>query len=262
MMRMITQYHIGTGADFMSILSQIGVVVLIGFIILVLVRSNKTLEEVYEEGEHFVDEWDLRQQKKKLRTLEKREEKVLEKVQEPERFEESEDAMDSFAEREENISEDYDTSEDYDRPKDYDTSQKYDTSERYDTPEERDNIIPMKRYRNTGITLVEMNEQHRPVRRISVNQIPFSIGRDRGNHLVLDDLCVAKKHCQIIESQGVYTLEDVGTKNKLFVNGMITDKTVLSDQLRFFIGNVEFCVEMGIQRSAHTRISQGMREIL
>jgi pSer/pThr/pTyr-binding forkhead associated (FHA) protein len=120
----------------------------------------------------------------------------------------------------------------------------------------------MKRYRNTGITLVEMNEQHMPARRISVNQIPFSIGRDSGNHLVLDDLCVAKKHCQIIESQGVYILEDVGTKNKLFVNGMITDKAVLSDQLRFFIGNVEFCVEMGMSRSAHTRISQGMREIL
>jgi hypothetical protein len=244
----------------MSILSQIGVVVLIGFIILVLVRSNKTLEEVYEEGEHFVDEWDLRQQKKTLRTLEKKEAKVPEKAQEPEECDassdESEAVWDSSLERSENLSEEYDIS------KDYDTSQRYDTSEKYNASGERDNIISMNRYKNTGITLVEMNEQHRPVRRISVNQIPFSIGRDRGNHLVLDDLCVAKKHCQIIESQGVYTLEDAGTKNKLFVNGMITDKTVLSDQLRFFIGNVEFCVEMGMPRSAHTRISQGMREIL
>ena len=57
----------------MSILSQIGIVVLIGCIIFILIRSNKTLKEASEEGEHFVDEWALRQQKKEERALEKEE---------------------------------------------------------------------------------------------------------------------------------------------------------------------------------------------
>lgn len=57
----------------MSILSQIGILILIGCIIFILVRSNKTLEKAAEEGEHFVDEWALRQQKKEERLLEKEE---------------------------------------------------------------------------------------------------------------------------------------------------------------------------------------------
>lgn len=41
----------------MSIISQIGVVILIAFIVLVLIRSNKNLKKASEEGESFVDEW-------------------------------------------------------------------------------------------------------------------------------------------------------------------------------------------------------------
>ena len=48
----------------MSIISQIGVVILIAFIVLVLIRSNKNLKKASEEGESFVDEWALRQEKK------------------------------------------------------------------------------------------------------------------------------------------------------------------------------------------------------
>ena len=44
----------------MSIISQIGVVILIAFIVLVLIRSNKNLKKASEEGENFVDEWALR----------------------------------------------------------------------------------------------------------------------------------------------------------------------------------------------------------
>ena len=43
----------------MSIISQIGVVILIAFIVLVLIRSNKNLKKASEEGENFVDEWAL-----------------------------------------------------------------------------------------------------------------------------------------------------------------------------------------------------------
>ena len=61
----------------MSIISQIGVVILIAFIVLVLIRSNKNLKKASEEGESFVDEWELRQEKKE-EIKQKREEKKLE----------------------------------------------------------------------------------------------------------------------------------------------------------------------------------------
>jgi len=61
----------------MSIISQIGVVILIAFIVLVLIRSNKNLKKASEEGENFVDEWALRQEKKE-EIKQKREEKKLE----------------------------------------------------------------------------------------------------------------------------------------------------------------------------------------
>ena len=64
----------------MSFLSQMGVIILIIFIIIVLIRANKTLDEVYEEGEHFVDEWDLRQQKKEARALERQNRKQEKKT--------------------------------------------------------------------------------------------------------------------------------------------------------------------------------------
>ena len=65
----------------MSIISQIGVVILIAFIVLVLIRSNKNLKKASEEGESFVDEWALRQEKKE-EIKQKREEKKLEETKE------------------------------------------------------------------------------------------------------------------------------------------------------------------------------------
>ena len=67
----------------MSIISQIGVVILIAFIVLVLIRSNKNLKKASEEGENFVDEWALRQEKKE-EIRQKREEKKLEVQKEKE----------------------------------------------------------------------------------------------------------------------------------------------------------------------------------
>ena len=68
----------------MSIISQIGVVILIAFIVLVLIRSNKNLKKASEEGENFVDEWALRQEKKE-EIKQKREEKKLEVQKEKDR---------------------------------------------------------------------------------------------------------------------------------------------------------------------------------
>ena len=215
----------------MSILSQIGIVVLIGCIIFILIRSNKTLKEASEEGEHFVDEWALRQQKKEERALEKEE-----------RRQEKEEPI---QEKEEPIQEqDWEVDDDGDQ----------------EDSKSREKIISMDQYRNTGVILVQMDERRRPVARVRVTKLPFTIGRSQENMLVLDDLCVARKHCRIVERNGAFVLEDVGTANKIFAGGAVTDHVVLADQSTFYIGNVEFRVEMDMNRSGNTHLYQGAGE--
>ena len=250
----------------MSIISQIGVVILIAFIVLVLIRSNKNLKKASEEGESFVDEWALRQEKKE-EIKQKREEKKLEvqkekkqkKIQKQEKRKENpiyentgeqsedmpiyEDAAEeaedrTFYDNAEEQQEDwsfYDNIEEQpeeDRPGydgeslrvntdwlyDYEEKEKQrqeqTREEQYrsagDKAEERSSkIVPMKKRQTTGITLMKLDANHRVMARYRVNQIPFTIGRSTNNDLVLDDLCVARNHCRIVEKDGRYVLEDV-----------------------------------------------------
>lgn len=227
----------------MSILSQIGILILIGCIIFILIRSNKTLEKASEEGEHFVDEWELRQQKKEERRLEK-EERKQEKAQ---RFLEKkqEKVQDWVSDMDE------DTAEDEEEVLSQTVQREYTDNKK---------IISMDKYKNPGIILIQLDEAHRPINRIRVTNLPFTIGRSSENMLVLDDLCVARKHCRIVEKDGLFLLEDVGTANKIFAGGTITDHVVLSNQLTFYIGNVEFRVEMSGARSENTHLYPGAGE--
>lgn len=65
---------------------------------------------------------------------------------------------------------------------------------------------------------------------------------------------LARNHCRIIERDGRYLLEDVGTMNKLYVNGMVTGQVPLSDGLRVYIGNEEFQIAVEGGRSQSTRL--------
>lgn len=347
----------------MSIISQIGVVILIAFIVLVLIRSNKNLKKASEEGENFVDEWALRQEKKeeikqkreekKLEVQKEKEEKKLAKkqrrkgipVQESEesiysdRYEDEsqqyfgqtegyeDESQQSFGQSERyqdeadryfdkknrsfNRTDDYRDEEneypDWDnqnrqektrysdagwdnqnqgatRADSWDDAPGYDgeslrvnTDWLYDYEEKEkqrqaktkpeqytftdhteakhsDKIVPMKKRQTTGITLMKLDANHRVMARYRVNQIPFTIGRSANNNLVLDDLCVARNHCRIVEKDGRYVLEDVGTMNKLYVNGMMTSQVPLSDGVRVYIGNEEFQIEVEGGRSQSTRL--------
>ena len=339
----------------MSIISQIGVVILIAFIVLVLFRSNKNLKKASEEGENFVDEWALRQEKKEeikqqkeAKKLEAQKEKENKKLQKQQRKqsrkglpadermpgeEYSPDYEDRYSENYgEGFSRDYEDSypqsygeefpsQDYEdkRQRSYgkayssqgyedgyqrsygqgsslqeyeDSYQKnykeessqgyagdslrvnadwlynYEEQEKkrqeqvrpeqpvssFDYGQENSKIVPMKKRETTGITLMKLDANHRVMARYRVNQIPFTIGRSSNNDLVLDDLCVARNHCRIIERDGRYILEDVGTMNKLYVNGMVTAQVPLSDGLRVYIGNEEFQIAVEGGRSQSTRL--------
>ena len=234
----------------MSILSQIGVVILIVFIILILIRSNKNLEEVAKEGEHFVDEWDLRQQRKAERLIEKEEKKHQKKL---------------FLKKNTEAGNDHDFAEENEAEEEISYMESLESEDEAEDKkelffEEDHKIISMDAYKNPGITLVELDENNQVIRRVRVDKLPFTIGRSTENQLVLDDLCVARKHCRIVERGGQFILEDVGTANKLFVNGKMEEWVVLGDQLKIYIGNVEFRVEMGAERSHRTQLYQNAGE--
>lgn len=125
---------------------------------------------------------------------------------------------------------------------------------RADYKDESGKIVPMKKRETTGITLMKLVPITELWRGYRVNKIPFTIGRSTSNDLVLDDLCVARNHCRIIERDGRYLLEDVGTMNKLYVNGMVTGQVPLSDGLRVYIGNEEFQIAVEGGRSQSTRL--------
>ena len=257
----------------MSIISQIGVVILIAFIILVLFRSNKNLKKASEEGEHFVDEWALRQEKKeeirqkkeekKLEVQKEKEEKKLQKKQQKKQqpvyqqseWDEGEEEQQGYDGESLRVNADWL----YDYEEQETKRQEQVIPEQIDSgfvsgQEDSRKIVPMKKRETTGITLMKLDANHRVMARYRVNQIPFTIGRSSNNDLVLDDLCVARNHCRIIERDGRYILEDVGTMNKLYVNGMVTGQVPISDGLRVYIGNEEFQIALEGGRSQSTRL--------
>lgn len=284
----------------MSILSQIGIVVLIGCIIFILIRSNKTLKEASEEGEQFVDEWALRQQKKEERALEKEERRQEKEERLRDKKERKKNKKELLYDDEEEWEEDrWNRQDNWNRENDWDADNDSDQEDAWNREDDwnqeeswnaadenrcedgrhrdggmrgemqhsgrrsttsREKIISMDQYKNTGITLVQLDEGHRPAARVRVTKLPFTIGRSEENMLVLDDLCVARKHCRIVEQNGTFILEDVGTANKIFAGGAVTDHVVLADQSTFYIGNVEFRVEMSMSRSGHTHLYQGAGE--
>ena len=45
------------------------------------------------------------------------------------------------------------------------------------------------------------------------------IGREVGNHIVINDSEVSRKHTRLVAQQGGYVIEDLGSTNGTFVNG-------------------------------------------
>lgn len=225
----------------MSILSQIGIIILTGFILVVLFRSNKLTEQAAEEGEHFTDEWQIYQERKKELKDEKKAAKELKlekkkstkiKIQE----EESKEALPS--EKKE--------------PESEEKTEKTDFVEKIDSA---DNIIKLHQSPSRQLTLVRMDANHYPVQKIAVDELPFTIGRGKQNSLVLDDLCVAREHCQIIEVSGNIILKDRGSANKIYTDGRTYEEITLYDRQRFYLGNEEFLVEMQEEPSSFRNYS-------
>ncbi|CAK0761621.1 putative FHA domain-containing protein [Gammaproteobacteria bacterium] len=66
-----------------------------------------------------------------------------------------------------------------------------------------------------------------------------TIGRNKDNDIVLDNLSASGHHAQVIQTDSKYTVEDLGSTNGTLVNGQKIDRKVLEDNDVIAIGRHE-----------------------
>jgi serine phosphatase RsbU (regulator of sigma subunit)/pSer/pThr/pTyr-binding forkhead associated (FHA) protein len=65
--------------------------------------------------------------------------------------------------------------------------------------------------------------------RVPLSPVPFSIGRQPGNQLVIRDSRASRSHARIVLEGGHYVLEDTGSRHGTFVNGKRVEKHSLQN---------------------------------
>lgn len=232
----------------MSIISQIGVIILIIGTIFVLMRSNRQLEEAAREGEHFVDEWalkeSLKEKQKKQIPVSKDSAPRAFRSKRPNFLGESETEQDAVSARDFELKTGQEITASGDFESESGQEIKYSQNPGNMSgaqTDPREKVIT----REVNLSLVEPADFQNPGRTIPVRKLPFTIGRAPDNDFVIDDLGVAKHHCRIIWKDQLIVMEDAGSRNKIYVNGNPQIRAVLKDNLIIGIGNKEFVVLRG-----------------
>ena len=58
----------------------------------------------------------------------------------------------------------------------------------------------------------------------------FTIGRESGNTLAVEDNCLSRRHCALTREGARFTIRDLGTKNGTYVNGLPVAEQLLEDR--------------------------------
>jgi len=71
--------------------------------------------------------------------------------------------------------------------------------------------------------------------RMEITPLPFKIGRQADNHLILRDSRASRLHATIVRDHGEFRIEDAGSRHGLYVNGERVTRHVLhtSDKIEF-----------------------------
>jgi two-component system, cell cycle response regulator len=76
--------------------------------------------------------------------------------------------------------------------------------------------------------------------RIELDGAPLTIGRSSESGLTIPHASVSRHHCRIIRDNRMFMLEDLGSTNKTFVNGLMIERTILADGDRIKLGDSVF----------------------
>src|SRR5262245_30320013 len=78
-------------------------------------------------------------------------------------------------------------------------------------------------------------DPHGHRRRVPLEPLPYQIGRQPENHLIMRDSRVSRAHARILVENGQYVLEDCGSRHGTFLNGRRVKRSVLgnSDKIEF-----------------------------
>lgn len=201
----------------MSIVSQVSIVLLIILTIAIIAYANKGLRYAEEEGEHFVDEWALKQAK-----IEEQKRRIARNRKIPDQRDYAQNDL-SQGDR-----------------------------IQADTMRENESKSIPAQDMVSPYRLTVRDEEKKPVTIVDVNHYPYTIGRDRSNDLVLDDIYVARKHCVILEEGGQAVLKNQGSHNMIFAGGRQVEEYPLTDEGHFYIGTYEFIVSQTGHRSQPT----------
>jgi phosphoserine phosphatase RsbU/P len=94
-------------------------------------------------------------------------------------------------------------------------------------------VAPVPAAGPASLVVVDPNG-HR--KRVPVDPIPFLIGRQPENHLILRDSRVSRSHARIVVVNGGYVLEDMGSRHGTFVNGKRVHRKALENTDRVEFG--------------------------
>ena len=83
---------------------------------------------------------------------------------------------------------------------------------------------------SAGLIVVDPNG-HRT--RVEIKPLPFKIGRQADNNLILRDSRTSRQHAQIVLEDGQYFIEDAESRHGVFVNGERTDEHAFA--IRYYL---------------------------
>ncbi len=71
--------------------------------------------------------------------------------------------------------------------------------------------------------------------RVELTPLPFKIGRQADNHLILRDSRASREHARIVSEDGEYKVQDCGSRHGVYVNGQRVESQALhnSDRIEF-----------------------------
>ena len=72
--------------------------------------------------------------------------------------------------------------------------------------------------------------------KVELQPLPFRVGRQADNHLILRDSRTSRSHMRIVLEEGRYTIEDLGSRFGTWVNGKRTTRQVLHNADRIDFG--------------------------